>query len=157
CEVGESGHEVPHVRPASGGVHPEEHLVVPGRRIVEVAELEDVRRPVSLALCDRLHDSPPLPLVYGVHLVRGTVGVRRTLCQARMTRRGKVVRQGGRMAQEIDLEAPRREALSRERVLQAAVALADESGVDSLSMRKLAGRLGVVPMALYKHVANKDE
>lgn len=51
----------------------------------------------------------------------------------------------------------RRTPLSRDRVLRAAVALADDSGVDSLSMRKLAQELGVVPMALYKHVANKDE
>jgi AcrR family transcriptional regulator len=50
-----------------------------------------------------------------------------------------------------------RTPLSRERVLRAAVALADESGVESLSMRRLAQELGVVPMALYKHVANKDE
>jgi AcrR family transcriptional regulator len=42
-------------------------------------------------------------------------------------------------------------------VLQAAVALADDGGVEALSMRKLAQDLGVVPMALYKHVANKDE
>jgi AcrR family transcriptional regulator len=47
--------------------------------------------------------------------------------------------------------------LSKERVLHAAVALADAQGVDALSMRKLAQELGVVPMALYKHVANKDE
>jgi AcrR family transcriptional regulator len=47
--------------------------------------------------------------------------------------------------------------LSRQRVLDAAVALADEGGVDALSMRRLALELGVVPMALYKHVANKDE
>ena len=47
--------------------------------------------------------------------------------------------------------------LSRDRVLQAAVALADSGGVEALSMRKLAQELGVVPMALYKHVANKDE
>lgn len=51
----------------------------------------------------------------------------------------------------------RRDPLSRERVLRAAVALADEAGVASLSMRKLAKALGVVPMALYKHVANKEE
>jgi AcrR family transcriptional regulator len=55
------------------------------------------------------------------------------------------------------LEAPRRARLSRDRVLRAAVALADDAGIDSLSMRKLAQELGVVPMALYKHVANKDE
>jgi AcrR family transcriptional regulator len=47
--------------------------------------------------------------------------------------------------------------LSKARVLGAAVALADEGGVDALSMRRLAQELGVVPMALYKHVANKDE
>jgi AcrR family transcriptional regulator len=55
------------------------------------------------------------------------------------------------------LEAARRAPLSRDRVLHAAVALADEAGVDSLSMRKLSQELGVVPMALYKHVANKEE
>ncbi|GAB1689880.1 TetR/AcrR family transcriptional regulator C-terminal domain-containing protein [Krasilnikovia sp. M28-CT-15] len=42
-------------------------------------------------------------------------------------------------------------------MLRAAVARADESGIDALSMRKLAQELGVVPMALYKHVANKEE
>jgi AcrR family transcriptional regulator len=42
-------------------------------------------------------------------------------------------------------------------VLRAAVALADDAGIESLSMRKLAQELGVVPMALYKHVANKEE
>jgi AcrR family transcriptional regulator len=41
-------------------------------------------------------------------------------------------------------------------VLHSAVALADEAGIDALSMRSLAQQLGVVPMALYKHVANKD-
>ncbi|WP_369251918.1 TetR/AcrR family transcriptional regulator [Geodermatophilus amargosae] len=50
-----------------------------------------------------------------------------------------------------------REPLTRERVLRAAVALADESGLDAVSMRGLSQVLGVVPMALYKHVANKDE
>ncbi|WP_025620048.1 TetR/AcrR family transcriptional regulator [Salinispora cortesiana] len=54
-------------------------------------------------------------------------------------------------------EVPRRTPLSRQRVLRAAVTLADEAGIDSLSMRNLAQDLGVVPMALYKHVANKDE
>ncbi|MEU8210864.1 TetR/AcrR family transcriptional regulator C-terminal domain-containing protein [Micromonospora sp. NPDC049044] len=54
-------------------------------------------------------------------------------------------------------ETLRRTPLSRDRVLRAAVALADEAGIESLSMRNLAQDLGVVPMALYKHVANKDE
>ena len=54
-------------------------------------------------------------------------------------------------------QARRRALLNRDRVLQAAVTLADEAGIDALSMRSLAQALGVVPMALYKHVANKDE
>lgn len=47
--------------------------------------------------------------------------------------------------------------LNRDRVLRAAVNLADTDGIGAVSMRNLAEHLGVVPMALYKHVANKDE
>lgn len=50
-----------------------------------------------------------------------------------------------------------RERLNRERVLQAAVAFADEHGIGSLSMRKLGDALGVEAMSLYNHVANKTE
>jgi len=50
----------------------------------------------------------------------------------------------------------RRAGLSRERVLAAAVALADEGGVAELSMRKLARSLGVEAMSLYNHIAGKD-
>jgi AcrR family transcriptional regulator len=50
-----------------------------------------------------------------------------------------------------------RKPLSSARVLQAAVALADEAGLEAFSMRGLAQELGVVPMALYKHVANKEK
>jgi AcrR family transcriptional regulator len=50
-----------------------------------------------------------------------------------------------------------REPLSRERVLGAAVQLADESGIEALSMRKLGLRLGVEAMSLYNHVAGKDD
>jgi AcrR family transcriptional regulator len=61
------------------------------------------------------------------------------------------------MSPEIDVSAQPRVALTRERICRAAVALADEGGVDSVSMRKVAQELGVVPMALYRHVSNKDE
>jgi AcrR family transcriptional regulator len=61
------------------------------------------------------------------------------------------------MASKAGVKARPREALSRERVLRAAVAVADRGGVEELSMRKVALELGVVPMALYRHVANKDE
>jgi AcrR family transcriptional regulator len=50
----------------------------------------------------------------------------------------------------------RRQPLSRERVLRAAVALADEGGFESVTMRKLAKELGVEAMSLYNHVAGKD-
>lgn len=50
-----------------------------------------------------------------------------------------------------------RTSLSRERVLQAAVRVADERGVGSVTMRKVAEHLGVEAMSLYHHVANKDE
>ncbi|SCL13811.1 transcriptional regulator, TetR family [Micromonospora rhizosphaerae] len=59
------------------------------------------------------------------------------------------------MVQQVD--DTRRAPLNRDRVLRAAVALADEAGIDTLSMRNLAQELGVVPMALYKHVANKEQ
>jgi len=54
-------------------------------------------------------------------------------------------------------EPARRERLNRARVLSTAVTLADEGGFEGLSMRRLAEQLGVVPMALYKHVADKHE
>jgi AcrR family transcriptional regulator len=61
------------------------------------------------------------------------------------------------MATKIDPDAKPRIPLNKERILLTAVALADADGVDSLSMRKIAEELDVVPMALYRHVANKEE
>jgi AcrR family transcriptional regulator len=49
-----------------------------------------------------------------------------------------------------------RPPLTRERVLDAAFALADESGLEALTMRRIGKALGVEGMALYNHVANKD-
>jgi AcrR family transcriptional regulator len=47
--------------------------------------------------------------------------------------------------------------LTRERVLRAAIGLADTEGIDSLSMRKLGVELGVEAMSLYNHVASKSD
>ena len=47
--------------------------------------------------------------------------------------------------------------LSRERVLRAAVALADEGGLEPLTMRRLGEVVGVKAMSLYNHVANKED
>ena len=48
-------------------------------------------------------------------------------------------------------------ALTKERILQGAVDLADRQGLAALTMRRLGSDLGVEAMSLYKHVANKDE
>jgi AcrR family transcriptional regulator len=58
---------------------------------------------------------------------------------------------------EEDANAERRAPVTRQRVLQAAVELADEGGIDAVSMRKLGQRLGVEAMAIYRHVRGKDE
>ena len=50
-----------------------------------------------------------------------------------------------------------RTPLSKERVLHAALELADAEGIEALSMRRLAKELGVEAMSLYNHVANKGE
>jgi AcrR family transcriptional regulator len=60
------------------------------------------------------------------------------------------------VATQTDQSEPR-VPLSRERVLRAAVRLADEGGFESLTMRKLGQALGVQAMSLYNHVANKDD
>lgn len=52
---------------------------------------------------------------------------------------------------------PAGRGLSRERIVAAAIALADADGIAALSMARLAERLGSAPMSLYRHVANKDE
>jgi AcrR family transcriptional regulator len=61
------------------------------------------------------------------------------------------------MAKRSETEVRPRLPLSKERVLQAAVALADEEGIEALSMRRLADELGVKAMSLYNHVANKSD
>jgi AcrR family transcriptional regulator len=47
--------------------------------------------------------------------------------------------------------------LSRDRVLRAGIALADASGVEALTMRRLGEELGFEAMSLYRHVANKQD
>jgi AcrR family transcriptional regulator len=61
------------------------------------------------------------------------------------------------MAVRAPERTKRRTPLNRERVLRAAIALADQGGFESLSMRNLAKELGVEAMSLYNHVANKDD
>jgi AcrR family transcriptional regulator len=61
------------------------------------------------------------------------------------------------MARNADTTAESRVPLSRDRVLHAAIRLADQGGIEALTMRKLAQELGVEAMSLYNHVANKRD
>jgi len=61
------------------------------------------------------------------------------------------------MIKKTTARAKTREPLSKERVLLAAVRIADEEGIAALSMRRLGQALGVEAMSLYKHVADKDD
>ncbi|GAA1927228.1 TetR/AcrR family transcriptional regulator C-terminal domain-containing protein [Microbacterium aoyamense] len=54
------------------------------------------------------------------------------------------------------VKASRREPLTRERVFRAAIELADEEGLEGLTMRRLAERLSVEAMSIYHHVRGKD-
>jgi AcrR family transcriptional regulator len=52
---------------------------------------------------------------------------------------------------------PARAPLNRERILRTAIELADEDGIEALTMRRLGRRLGVEAMSLYNHAADKDD
>ena len=61
------------------------------------------------------------------------------------------------MATRVEPATTHRLPLSRERVLAAAMELADREGIDALSMRRLGQELGVEAMSLYNHVASKED
>ncbi len=74
-------------------------------------------------------------------------------------------RPGGELPRSLELlwrradrgrRAPR-QALSLERIVSAAIEIADVDGIAALSMARLAEKLGCAPMSLYRHVASKDE
>jgi AcrR family transcriptional regulator len=56
-----------------------------------------------------------------------------------------------------DAAGRRTQALSLERIVASAIAIADADGIAALSMARLAERLGSAPMSLYRYVSNKDE
>lgn len=63
----------------------------------------------------------------------------------------------GEMPSEINSDANKRVPLDRERLLRGAISIADENGNSALTIRSLARELGVKPMAIYHHVASKEE
>jgi AcrR family transcriptional regulator len=63
----------------------------------------------------------------------------------------------GAQAESTIARVGRRAPLTRERILEAALALADADGLEALTMRRLARALGFEAMSLYYYVANKDD
>ena len=61
------------------------------------------------------------------------------------------------MTPRTNRSTPPRLPLSRDRILEAAVQLTDDDGIEALTMRKLGEVLGFEAMSLYNHVANKDD
>jgi len=61
------------------------------------------------------------------------------------------------MAEQPDAGAEHRVPWTRDRVLRAAIDLADQDGIEALSMRRLSQELGGGAMSLYNHVANKED
>ena len=61
------------------------------------------------------------------------------------------------MADAVSENGGGRPRLTRERVIQGALSVADSGGLGSLTIRSLANELGAKPMSVYYHVANKDE
>src|SRR5579871_144036 len=99
-------------------------------------------------------------MVVGGDSGHGSLLVLGLRCKSRYTYAVRKARpQGGgrQMAPKTKPATKPRIPLSRERVLLAAVAFADEHGIGSLSMRKLGDVLGVEAMSLYNHLSSKDQ
>ena len=60
-------------------------------------------------------------------------------------------------AKERGAPTPRREPLTRERILRTALRIMDEEGLEAVTMRRVGRELGVEAMSLYNHVADKDD
>jgi len=62
----------------------------------------------------------------------------------------------GPPAEGATADRVRGDSLTHERIVQAALAIVDREGLNALSMRRLAAELGVVPMATYYYIPNKE-
>jgi AcrR family transcriptional regulator len=62
-----------------------------------------------------------------------------------------------RKATRSRAEAPSKERLTRERIVEAALHIMDEEGLDAVSMRRVAREVGVEAMSLYNHVRDKED
>jgi AcrR family transcriptional regulator len=124
-------------------------LEPPYRRIVT-----DVRRRIEageLRPGDRVPSARAITKEWGVAIATATKA------HAALREEGLTVARPG-VGTVVAGPAPRRDHdLSRERIIAAAIAIADRDGLADLSMRRLATELGVATMSLYRHVPSRDD
>jgi len=123
-------------------VHPYRRIVEDVRRRIEAGELKPG---------DKVPSARQITSEWGVAIATATKA------HATMREEGLTVARPG-VGTVVAGPAPRRDhELTRERIVAAAIAIADADGMAELSMRHIAGRLGVSTMALYRHVPGKEE
>ena len=123
----------------------------------------ELRRRITdgeLAPGERLPSTRRLAAEWNVALATATKALAELRQEGVITARprvGTVVAESRRPRRPASAPSPPPEQeLSRERVVRAAVALADAEGLDALSMRAVAARLGTAAMSPYRHVEGKD-
>jgi AcrR family transcriptional regulator len=121
----------------------------PYRRIVS-----EVRRRIAsgeLRPGDRVPSARAITKEWGVAIATATKA------HAALREEGLTVARAG-VGTVVAGPAPRREhELTRERIVAAAIALADAEGLAELTMRRIASALGVATMSLYRHVPSRDD
>ena len=123
-------------------MHPYRRIVQDVRRRIEAGEL----RPG-----DRVPSARQITKDWGVAIATAT------RAHAALREEGLTVSRPG-VGTVVAGPAPRRDhELTRERIVAAAIVIADADGMAELSMRRIAGALGVSTMALYRHVPSKDD
>jgi AcrR family transcriptional regulator len=117
-----------------------------------VAEISGRIRSGRLRPGDRVPSTRQITQEWGVAMATATKVITTLREQGLVDTRpgaGTVVR-----GQEVPADEP---DLGRERIIQAAITIADAEGLAAVSMRRIATDLGVATMALYRHVSSKDD
>lgn len=114
----------------------------------------------ELAPGDRVPSTREITRRWGVAMATATKVINE-LRQAGLVRAvpgvGTVVDAGARPARTAATARPPAPALTPERIIATAVAVADEEGLAAVSMRRVAAELGVATMSLYRHISDKED
>jgi DNA-binding transcriptional regulator YhcF (GntR family) len=125
-----------------------------------VAELRDRIETGALAPGDRVPSTREITRQWGVAMATATKALT-ALRQAGLVRSvpgvGTVVDTAPRPAPVAHRRPPSDSTLTAERIVAAAMAIADAEGLPAVSMRRIATEIGAATMSLYRHVADKDD